>query len=240
MTGFNIFEPNETSTSFSHISGIEYFKAPLLPLTIRNFFCNVVDVTTPTILHIYPHLAELDHRETELERNIKLLVKTAPLLTKFEPKTICLACYSKDKKWYRALIRSFNPVAMQADVLYVDYLNTETLSAMNLRQYPTELLTWPLRTFRVKLAGLEPNPRMREKDVRQALLNIVHKRVLYVRVKKQPPDEEDAVQTTVEESDKTDDKLVQIVLYESKRSAPETPIYEDLIEQNFYIRTSSS
>ncbi|XP_049303754.1 RING finger protein 17 [Bactrocera dorsalis] len=185
-SAFDRFYPNETSSVFSHFSGIECFKMPQIPVGKRSFECSVVSIVTPTIVQILPHLTEFEYRELELQRRIKHLVKSAPMLTEYEPRTICLSQYQKDKKWYRALIRSHNPVAKQVDVLFVDYLNTASVSITHLKQCPLELISWPLRTIRARLHGLVPNPRLREKDIRQALQNIVLKRTLVARIVKEP------------------------------------------------------
>nr|XP_036213768.1 uncharacterized protein LOC106620044 [Bactrocera oleae] len=185
-SAFDGFCPNETSSVFSHLSGIECFKMPQIPVGKRSFECSVVFIVTPTIVQILPHLTEFEYRELELQRRIKHLVKSAPLLTEYEPRTICLSQYHKDKKWYRALIRSYNPVGKQVDVLFVDYLNTASVSVTQLKQCPLELFSWPLRTIRARLHGMIPNPRLREKDIRQALQNIVLKRTLVARIVKEP------------------------------------------------------
>lgn len=159
---------------------------PQIPVGKRSFECSVAFVVTPTIVQILPHLTEFDYRELELQRRIKHLVKTVPTLTEYEPRTICLAQYHKDKKWYRALIRSHNPVAKQVDAFFVDYLNTASVPITQLKQCPFELVSWPLRTICARLHGLVPNPRLREKDIRQALQNIVLKRTLIARIVKEP------------------------------------------------------
>ena len=74
----------------------------------------------------------------------------------------------------------------QVDVLFVDYLNTASVSVTQLKQCPLELFSWPLRTIRARLHGMIPNPRLREKDIRQALQNIVLKRTLVARIVKEP------------------------------------------------------
>ncbi|XP_054728957.1 uncharacterized protein LOC129237971 [Anastrepha obliqua] len=184
-SAFDKFFPNETSSVFSYFSGFECFRNPHLPVGKRTFECSVACVVTPTIVQLLPHLTEFKYRELELQRRIKHLVKTSPPLTDFEPRTICLAQYPKDKKWYRSVIRSHNPVAKQVDVLFVDYLNTESVAITHLKQCPLELINWPLRTIRASLHGLIPNPRLREKDIRQALQNVVLKRTVIGRIVKE-------------------------------------------------------
>lgn len=111
-------------------------------------------------------------------------------------------------------------------------MNTESIPLKSLRQYPMELTAWPLRTFQVRLAGLQPNPRMREKDVRRALYNIVAGRILHARIAKS-----DYKCTAEDEFENGGARFLQeISLYESKKAATSMVIYEELILENFYFR----
>ncbi|XP_065371738.1 uncharacterized protein qin isoform X2 [Calliphora vicina] len=230
---FDVFHPNETSTVLSHFSGIEYFKSPQLPAAMHHFNCSVVSIVTPTILQIFPHHTEFRYRQLELQRSIKEIVKLSlPPLTKFEPRTICLACYTKDKIWYRAVIRSYNPTAKTVDVFYVDYLNSETLSVKYIRQCPQELLGWPLRTFRVRLHGIQVNPNVKEHEIRLGLHHILNKRKLFAVVKKHPNYNSLVLGNTLNKTE-----LIDIALYESKEeSLKGITIYESLIEKNYFLR----
>ncbi|XP_037806449.1 RING finger protein 17 isoform X1 [Lucilia sericata] len=231
---FDVFHPYETSTVFSHFSGIENFKPPQLPTAMHHFTCSIVSIITPTILQIFPNHAEFRYREVELQRCIKEVVKRCPPpLTKFEPSTLCLACYTKDKIWYRAIIRSYNPNAKTVDVLYVDYLNSETLPLKYVRQCPKDLLGWPLRTFRVRLHGIKLNPHVKENEVRLALHQLLNKRKLFGVVKKHPNYSSLVLgTTTVNDSD-----LIEIALYESKEASLKgVTIYEPLIEKEYFQR----
>ncbi|XP_017477731.1 PREDICTED: uncharacterized protein LOC108367586, partial [Rhagoletis zephyria] len=258
-SAFDKFYPNETSSVFSHFSGIESFKNPQLPVGKRTFECSVACIVTPTIVQILPHLTEFEYRELELERRIKHLVKSAPYLTDFEPRTICLAVYHKDRKWYRALIRSHNPVAKQVDVLYVDYLNTASVLTTNLRQCPLELISWPLRTIRARLHGLVPNPRLREKDIRQALQDVLLKRTLIARIVKDPkclessavfnmsdlmgPEDIDVAGAATggagaHQQDSTG--IMEVHLYGGDNKSPKNArVYEMLIQESFYSYKST-
>ncbi|XP_049318122.1 tudor domain-containing protein 15-like [Bactrocera dorsalis] len=240
-SAFDRFYPNETSSVFSHFSGIECFKMPQIPVGKRSFECSVVSIVTPTIVQILPHLTEFEYRELELQRRIKHLVKSAPMLTEYEPRTICLSQYQKDKKWYRALIRSHNPVAKQVDVLFVDYLNTASVSITQLKQCPLELISWPLRTIRARLHGLVPNPRLREKDIRQALQNIVLKRTLVARIVKEPKrlDNSTAISAMTGSGpyQHNVDDIMEVHLYDPDiyaRKQRDARIYQPLIQDSFY------
>lgn len=201
---------------------------------MHHFICSVVSIITPTVLQVFPHHAEFRYREVELQRSIKEMVKRSlPPLTKFEPRTLCLACYSKDKVWYRAIIRSYNPSAKTVDVLYVDYLNSETLPLKYIRQCPKELLGWPLRTFRVRLHGIQVNPNVKEHDIRMSLQRVLSKRKLFAVVKKHP----NYNSVILDNNTNNNTDLIEIALYESKdTSLKGVTIYESLIEKNYFQR----
>uniref|UniRef100_A0A663MK67 Tudor domain containing 6 n=1 Tax=Athene cunicularia TaxID=194338 RepID=A0A663MK67_ATHCN len=74
------------------------------------------------------------------------------------PDSVCLAQYSEDEKWYRALITSEIPSAEKVEVLYVDYGNREQVSLTNLRSTNKCFLQLEAQAFRCSLYNLiQPN-----------------------------------------------------------------------------------
>uniref|UniRef100_A0A8C0F296 Tudor domain containing 6 n=1 Tax=Bubo bubo TaxID=30461 RepID=A0A8C0F296_BUBBB len=74
------------------------------------------------------------------------------------PDSVCLAQYSEDEKWYRALITSETPSAEKVEVLYVDYGNREQVSLTNLRSTNKRFLKLEAQAFRCSLYNLiQPN-----------------------------------------------------------------------------------
>ncbi|XP_028577678.2 tudor domain-containing protein 6 isoform X2 [Podarcis muralis] len=74
------------------------------------------------------------------------------------PNYVCLAKYSEDEKWYRALITSKVCCAEEVEVAYVDYGNKEHVSLKNVRATKTEFLTLKAQAFRCSLYNLiQPN-----------------------------------------------------------------------------------
>lgn len=208
-------------------------RTPQLPTALQQFNCRVISIITPTILQVFPLHTEFRYREVGLQRLIRELVKKSlPPLMKFEPRTLCLARYSKDKVWYRAVIRSYNPNAKTVDVLYVDYLNSETLSVKYIRQCPTELLDWPLRTFRVRLYGIKVNPNFKQHEIRMILHRLLTKQKLFAVVKKNLNCHGVIAGNNFNSTD-----LLEISLYESKEASSKgLTIYQSLIENNYFQR----
>ncbi|XP_054675737.1 tudor domain-containing protein 6 [Grus americana] len=74
------------------------------------------------------------------------------------PNSVCLAQYSEDEKWYRALIVSEVPSAEKVEVIYVDYGNRELVSLTNLRSTNERFLRLEAQAFRCSLYNLiQPN-----------------------------------------------------------------------------------
>ncbi|XP_010582615.1 PREDICTED: tudor domain-containing protein 6 [Haliaeetus leucocephalus] len=74
------------------------------------------------------------------------------------PNSVCLAQYSEDEKWYRALIISEVPSAEKVEVIYVDYGNREMVSLTNLRSTNERFLRLEAQAFRCSLYNLiQPN-----------------------------------------------------------------------------------
>ncbi|KFV09676.1 Tudor domain-containing protein 6, partial [Tauraco erythrolophus] len=74
------------------------------------------------------------------------------------PNSVCLAQYSEDEKWYRALIVSEVPSAEKVEVMYVDYGNRELVSLTNLRLINERFLKLEAQAFRCSLYNLiQPN-----------------------------------------------------------------------------------
>ncbi|XP_050171279.1 tudor domain-containing protein 6 [Myiozetetes cayanensis] len=74
------------------------------------------------------------------------------------PDLVCLAQYSEDKKWYRALIVSEALCAEKVEVVYVDYGNREQVCLSNLRAIHERFLRLEAQAFRCSLYNLiQPN-----------------------------------------------------------------------------------
>ncbi|XP_068252829.1 tudor domain-containing protein 6-like [Nyctibius grandis] len=70
------------------------------------------------------------------------------------PGSSCLAQYSEDEKWYRALIISEVPSAEKVEVIYVDYGNRELVSLTKLRSTNEHFLRLEAQAFRCSLYNL--------------------------------------------------------------------------------------
>uniref|UniRef100_A0A1A9V5Z9 Tudor domain-containing protein n=1 Tax=Glossina austeni TaxID=7395 RepID=A0A1A9V5Z9_GLOAU len=239
---FEQFHPNATSTAASHFSGTEFFKQPRLPQSMKTFTCSVASILKPALLQVFPLHREFEYREMDMQRTIERMVRVAPFLTKFKPRTVCLARYTKDKRWYRAVIRKYSADSKLVEVLYVDYLNSETLPVTDIRQCPKELLILPLRTFRVRLHDVKPNPMKPESAIRSALHKLLNRPKIHAVIKKRsmPPSASKPIVFGTTPGDSVlppQSDVMEVTLYESAEIAlTGVTIYESLIQDGLFIR----
>ncbi|XP_052837175.1 uncharacterized protein LOC128252969 isoform X2 [Drosophila gunungcola] len=163
------FSPLETSTVRSYYDASGSFKTLSLPNGVKQFQCTVDSVLSATELQIAPCLSEFTKHDISLVQETSALIKDAEMLKRPKLGDLCLARYSKDKQWYRAIIKEVPPGNLQATVFYIDFHDTERVSHNHLKVMPSQLFMFPLRSFRVKLHGVKRNKNFGEKSVRQAL-----------------------------------------------------------------------
>uniref|UniRef100_A0A3Q4MNV7 Ring finger protein 17 n=1 Tax=Neolamprologus brichardi TaxID=32507 RepID=A0A3Q4MNV7_NEOBR len=111
--------------------------------------------------HVKVNGESLDEALTRINRNID----TLPQLGNFPEGGPCLAEYS-DGKYYRARLMKFisaEPVTLL--VQHVDFGSDDTLPTSKLRQMPAELLEFPCRALKVKVAGFKAPSVTREENV---------------------------------------------------------------------------
>lgn len=69
--------------------------------------------------------------------------------------TYCIAQYSEDLKWYRAVIKS--TIKNNAIVQFIDYGNTETVKFDKIKSIQKEFLKLPIQAVHCKLFGVKDN-----------------------------------------------------------------------------------
>ncbi|XP_034549440.1 RING finger protein 17 isoform X2 [Notolabrus celidotus] len=136
------------------------YSYPNLPQEGEHFKVRVKHLWTPNELFLWPLVGTddlevygetLDAALTRINEDIDGL----PRLTNFPHGGPCLAEYS-DGKYYRAKlikITSIEPVMLL--VQHVDFGSDDTLPPSKLRQMPVELLGFPSRALKVKVAGFK-------------------------------------------------------------------------------------
>ncbi|XP_045910588.1 RING finger protein 17 isoform X2 [Micropterus dolomieu] len=143
---------------------------PNLPQEGEHFKVRVKHLWTPNELFLWPLevIADvkvdgetLDEALTRINANISSL----PQLTSFSQDYPCLAEYS-DGKYYRAQLMKFSSVEpVMIMVKHVDFGSDDTLPTSKLRHMPAELLRFPARALKVKVAGFKAPSAKRNEDM---------------------------------------------------------------------------
>nr|XP_019956334.1 PREDICTED: RING finger protein 17 [Paralichthys olivaceus] len=146
------------------------FVNPHLPQKGERFQVRVKHLRTPSEVFLWPleGTAEvevdgekLDEALTRINENVTSLQR----LTNFSQGAPCLAEYS-DGKFYRATLKNFTTVEpLVIMIQHVDYGSEDALPVSKLRQMPAELLKFPMKALRVKVAGFKPPSVNREEKV---------------------------------------------------------------------------
>ncbi|KAH8324757.1 hypothetical protein KR074_004956, partial [Drosophila pseudoananassae] len=223
------FSPMDTSTVRSLYQAGSSFKTHHLPTGVKHFMCTVDNVLSATELQISPRLSEFTKHEINLVHETSALISMAdPLIPMLGD--LCLARYSKDKKWYRGTIEEVQPGTNHATVFYIDFHDTESVPYSHLKVMPEQLRMFPLRSFRVKLHNIKRNRNFNKKSVVQALKACLCKHTdLFARV--HYPKNYHANRSDL--SDEGYD-LIEVDLFESKQK--KNLVYQSLIDSWMFMK----
>ncbi|CAK6968526.1 LOW QUALITY PROTEIN: RING finger protein 17 [Scomber scombrus] len=140
-----------------------------MPQEGEEFKVRVKHLWTPNELFLWPLEGTADvevDRETldEALDRINANIDSLPRLTTFPEGGPCLAEYS-DGKYYRAKLMKFTSLEpIKILVQHVDFGSDDTLPTSKLRQIPAELLQFPSRALKVRVAGFKAPSVNRHED----------------------------------------------------------------------------
>ncbi|KAM9342298.1 RING finger protein 17 [Pholidichthys leucotaenia] len=159
---------NTEGLEFSEEPPLGSFLFSNLPQVGESLEVRVKHVLTPNELFLWPLEGTADvqvNGECLDEALARIKPNCLPQLTSFPQGGPCLAEYI-DGKYYRAKlmkITSLEPVTIL--VQHVDFGSYDTLPIKKLRQMPPELMHFPCRALKVKVAGFKPPQVNIEEDV---------------------------------------------------------------------------
>ncbi|XP_065077401.1 tudor domain-containing protein 1-like [Ochlerotatus camptorhynchus] len=158
-----------------------------LDKSIHGFYCEVTNLLGPFNMFVFPQLDEHIRLMKDTMVQIQFYAKKHGPCPGINIKMPCLAKFKQDGYWYRALVVKHFPDSEEARVLYVDYLNEETVSVRDIQKCPSSMRKVPLRNVQIKLHALQINPRLRKSDVTMKLVELIEGKRLYARVVAQNP-----------------------------------------------------
>ncbi|KAI4503981.1 hypothetical protein M0802_000452 [Mischocyttarus mexicanus] len=124
----------------------------VIPGTIKKCVTVFIDSPTNFYIHLNPEYLELDN----LMENIASIYENGGDTLKhseIKPEKYCIAQYSEDLKWYRAVIKSIEK--QQAVVKFVDYGNVETVNLDKIKSIQEQFLKLPMQTIKCKLFAVK-------------------------------------------------------------------------------------
>lgn len=105
---------------------------------------------------IFCQLSGTEERIDNLMANLKDFCESGQALPvhAISPNELCLALFSEDNTWYRAVAEEVSPEEIV--VRFVDYGNTDTITLDSLRTFDSQFLTEQVLAVECKLAGVKP------------------------------------------------------------------------------------
>lgn len=216
------FNPHDFDTSTQIDPPLEMTRPTLhgypefcLDESIDGFYCEVTNLINPFTLFVFPQLDDHIQQMKETMARIQCYAKKHRKCPDIEPKMPCLAVFKQDGFWYRALIEEYFPDIGEVRVLYVDYLNKETISVRDILKCPVSLRKVPLRNVQIHLHGVQANIRMREQDITRKLVELIEGKRLYAKVVSHTP-------------------KIQVQLYSDNKC--KQLIYHQMIKEKYFVK----
>lgn len=158
-----------------------------LDKSVHGFYCEVTNLLGPFNMFLFPQLDDHIRLMKDMMAQIQFYAKKHGPCPDIKTKMPCLAKFTQDGYWYRALVVKHFPDRGEARVLYVDYLNEETVNVRHILKCPSSLRKVPLRNVQIKLHALQVNSRLRKSDATMKLVELIEGKRLYAKVVAQNP-----------------------------------------------------
>uniref|UniRef100_A0A182P6J2 Tudor domain-containing protein n=1 Tax=Anopheles epiroticus TaxID=199890 RepID=A0A182P6J2_9DIPT len=202
---------------------------PQIKPSMVGFFAEYTNYGDGLTLHLFPHLEGHTQRMAQMTEKVQLVANSRNQFHRWqasllEPGAACLAPYRADGLYYRAIVEEVDEEREEVRVLYVDYLNRDTVARKDLRKCPIGLRMVTLRNIMVRLAGLRTNARLRTEDVVRRLIDLLGQ-PFFVRVVNYPLKQGKAAVPEVELYTDCDCK---------------TLVYQKMIDTKYFIRTTAN
>lgn len=132
-----------------------------------------------------------------------------------QPGFLCVVIFKEDLLYYRAMVRSYDGVLDEVQIVYIDFLNMETITASEVRVCPPKIAKIPLQNVFVRIHGVKRNSRWTEAKVVHRLGQAMKGATLPLQV------------TVVKPAD--GDNLAEVVLHDNQEL-----VYRDMIAERYY------
>lgn len=211
------FRPHDSSTTISTAMksiSLLPFKQIQLSDDVTKFSCKIFEVLDTQHLFVEPIIQQYTANFESMENKIKNSKQRKSSNFNVSNARCCLAPYSEDKCYYRAVITD-RISKTSARIQFVDYLNQEVVDCKLLRECPADAMAQPLKHLVVKLHGVKPSRRIRDSDIKRKLENLLGQTAVAVVV--------------------GNDDIPSVRLYDNNDT--DVLLYKSLIDSKFYTET---
>lgn len=206
--------PKHTSSHKGPTSVDEKSKIPSeLKLTENGFYCKVTALKSIDKINIFPKIESHINLMSEMDSAIQEFGNIAKIADEklVAVGKVYLVKFKNDNKWYRAQILRINYEEEEAEILYIDYLNTEFVKIDEIYDCPRNFISYNLMNITVSIHGVKYNPNVEEITVYNELAKLFEGRTIYAKV-----------------IENGDGRLPKIDFYEKKNSR--SVIYKKIID----------
>ncbi|XP_073952292.1 RING finger protein 17-like isoform X2 [Choristoneura fumiferana] len=147
------------------------------------FDCNITVINNTNTLELIVNLGEKNRTYEKLYETVQNEGDSMPPLTGIFENKACIALFSEDNKWYRAIILQYSESKNLVKVRYVDYGNMGIIALQNVREINEDWVKLPPASLSVTLHNVKVNPNFHHDDIMSAFANtFLDKGLFHVKI----------------------------------------------------------
>lgn len=191
-SGIRSFEPKTSTVTYGSFIYESMEDEPVFDMFLKNykqlkldpnlneFYCDVRKLVNATHLLISPMCDRYEEQHSEMTAKIQNRIETISVLADIRVGQHCLALSHRFNEWYRALVLEVDKSNDSYRVVFVDYYYQAIVRADELRHCSREYMGLPVHVMPVKLSGIQRNARLRTRDIKERLQEILLKKENHV------------------------------------------------------------
>ncbi len=150
----------------------------IISLGVGKMYENVLITNVESPAVVWCQLPKYQKEMKALTTALKSVGPTLPALDDIEIGVPCCAQYSVDNAWYRGTIESVNSTAVTAQVLFVDYGNSEEVPLSSLKVLSRDYFALPAQAISFSVSTIAPSEGDWSEEACDSFVNLVYEKVL--------------------------------------------------------------